>query len=101
MISDEELLKWGFPEDVWYITTCTHELLVIYTHYNVHIFKKLHVCVHVISNVYCGRWSHEGESWYHKRSVTPISVLKAGHVEHLPQCIFFIICGFQSLSLSF
>ena len=43
---------------------------------------------------------HEGESWYHKRSVTPISVLKAGHVEHLPQCIFFIICGFQSLSLS-
>ena len=34
---------------------------------------------------------------------TPASVLKAGHVEHLPQCIyiFFIICGFQSLSLFF
>ena len=28
-----------------------------------------------------------------------ISVLKAGHVEHLPQCIVFIICGFQYLSL--
>ena len=34
---------------------------------------------------YCGRWSHEGESWYHERSLTTISVLKAGHVEHLPQ----------------
>ena len=28
---------------------------------------------------------NEGESWYQERSLTPISVLKAGHVEHLPQ----------------
>ena len=56
-----------------------------------------YVCLYCVAIVADGP---KGESWYHKRSVTPISVLKAGHVEHLPQCIF-IICGFQSLSLSF
>ena len=49
---------------------------------------------------YCGRWSHEGESWYHKRSVTPISVLKAGHVEHLPQYIYIFYNLWISISLS-
>ena len=39
------------------------------------------------------------KNMYHERSLTPISVLKAGHV---PQYNYiFIICGFQSLSLSF
>ena len=40
-----------------------------------------YVCLYCVAIVV----DHEGESWYHERSVTPISVLKAGHVEHLPQ----------------
>ena len=55
-------------------------------------YQLLYICIYTYRNGAC-------KSWYHRRSVTPISVLKAGHVEHLPQCIFFIICGFQSLSL--
>ena len=51
-----------------------------------------YVCLYCVAIVADGP---KGESWYHKRSVTPISVLKAGHVEHLPQCIFII-----SISLS-
>ena len=58
------------------------------------------LCLFVLCS-YCGRWSHEGESWYHIRSVTPISVLKAGHVEHLPQYIYFLSFVDFNLSLSF
>ena len=53
------------------------EVTYVHTVHTVHAYMYIHVHV-------C-----EGESWYHKRSVTPISVLKAGHVKHLPQCIYF------------
>ena len=35
-----------------------------------------------------------------KDFVTPISVLKAGHLEELPLYIYFLICGYQSLSFN-
>ena len=54
---------------------------------------------HTVSETNCKYRYMMTVSRYHERSVTPISVLKAGHVEHLPQ-YNFIICGFQSLSLS-
>ena len=56
--------------------------------------------IYVNIYIYMYIWSHEGESWYHKRSVTPISVLKAGHVEHLPQYIYIFYHLWISISLS-
>ena len=51
--------------------------------------------------LYCVAIVADGPMGYHKRSLTPISVLKAGHVEHLPQCIYFYNLWISiSLSLS-
>ena len=51
----------------------------------IYTYMYMHVDVHVDGCIFCVVTSylkdHEGERWYHKRSVTPISVLKAGHVE--------------------